>query len=674
MPAPKDAQRQAEQLAKTLEEHNYRYYVLADPSVSDAQYDALLRELQKLEKQYPELIMSSSPTQRVGAKPAKGFASVAHAVPMLSLDNAFDSDEFSAFDVRVQQRLKEKQAISYACEPKLDGVAISLLYEKGELMRAATRGDGKAGENVTLNVRTISSIPLRLRGKSYPPLLEVRGEIYMPLKGFAKMNQALAQRKEKTFANPRNAASGSLRQLDPQITAKRPLAFFAYAVGQVKGGALADTHAKILQQLKHWGFPVPPQNKVVQGVAACEKYYQASMREREKLSFEIDGVVFKVNNLELQKRLGFVSRAPRWAIAYKFPAQEKFTEVKAIEFQVGRTGAITPVARLKPVFVGGVTVSNATLHNMGELWRKDVRVGDTVVVRRAGDVIPEVVRPVLEKRPAKTQKVRLPKRCPACGAEIIKPEDEAAARCMGGLYCPAQLREAIKHFVARKAMDIDGLGEKVVELLLEKKLIKDVADIYILQKEDLADLPRMGEKSADNLLQAIDKSKKTTLAKFLYALGIREVGQATALSLANHFQDLTALVKADESMLCEVTDVGPVVAENIVGFFRQQHNLELIEKIQKNGVYWPKPTKVSVKNAPLQGQTFVITGTLQHFSREELKTKLQALGAKASSSISAKTNYIIVGENPGSKYTKAKSLGVKKIDEKQLLLLLQKYS
>nr|MCH9770571.1 NAD-dependent DNA ligase LigA [Gammaproteobacteria bacterium] len=512
---------QLKKLRQEINEHNYRYYVLAEPSVPDSEYDRLFHQLKALETQHPELITSTSPTQRVGAKPLENFKQVTHQLPMLSLDNAFNEDELMAFNKRILQRLNIDTEIEFDCEPKLDGVAISLLYKKGELVQAATRGDGKIGEDVTQNVRTIKGIPLALRGKKIPRLLEVRGEIYIPKVGFEALNKAAIKNAQKTFANPRNAAAGSLRQLDSNITASRPLAFFAYAVGVVEEGELAKTQAEILKQLRIWGLPVAPEISTVKGIKACLDYFKRILKIRDSLAYEIDGVVFKVNLLSLQAQLGFVSRAPRWAIAHKFPAQEKITTVKAIEVQVGRTGAITPVARLEPVFVGGVTVSNATLHNFTELYRKDIRVGDSVIVRRAGDVIPEVVSYIPEKRPKNTRKIKLPTHCPVCDAEVEKPEEEVVLRCTGGLYCQAQLKESIKHFASRKAMDIDGLGDKLVELLVEKEIINDVTDLFNLNHLVLANLPRMGAKSADNLLASIEKSKATTLPRFIYSLGIR---------------------------------------------------------------------------------------------------------------------------------------------------------
>lgn len=668
--ATKKISEQVESLRKTINEHNYHYYVLDNPIIPDAEYDRLYRELVALEQQYPELITPSSPTQRVGGQPSMTFKQVTHVVPMLSLDNVFSLEELTAFDERVHNRLRYSGPIEYVCEPKLDGVAISLLYENGVLVQGATRGDGTTGEEVTQNVRTITAIPLMLRGKDFPAQLEVRGEIYMPKAGFEKLNKKARDAGEKIFVNPRNAASGSLRQLDSRITASRALAFYGYALGVVQGWELPKTHAQVLVQLAEWGLPVCHEIVTAQGLQACMKFYENILKKRGSLPYEIDGVVYKVNSLELQQNLGFVSRAPRWAIAHKFPAQEKLTVVRAIEFQVGRTGAITPVARLEPVFVGGVTVSNATLHNFDELARKDIRVGDTIIVRRAGDVIPEVVNYLPDKRPAKTRSVQIPKHCPICHADVIKPEGEAVARCMGGLYCHAQLRESIKHFASRRAMDIEGLGDKLVDLLVDEKLINDVTGIYDLSLEPLAALPRMGEKSAQNLLDAIEKSKTSTLPRFLYALGIRDVGEATAKTLASHFGELESLMQADDPTLQAISDIGPIVAANIRAFFHQRHNQELIHKLQKQGIHWPKIVKPSRQSQALSGKTFVLTGALESMTRDEAKQRLEALGAKVSGSVSGKTSYVVAGEVPGSKLDKARELGVTIIDEQELIKLL----
>jgi len=658
-------------LRTTLNEHNYRYYALDQPTIPDAEYDRLLRELQNLEAEYPTLITADSPTQRVGTAPVKAFAQVAHQVPMLSLDNAFTDEEVLNFDRRIKERLTTTE-VAYCCEPKLDGVAVSLIYSEGKLIQASTRGDGYTGEEITANIRTIRSIPLQLRGSDYPEYCEVRGEVYMPKKGFAKLNELAQQKNEKQFVNPRNAAAGSLRQLDSQITAQRPLAFYCYGVGKIENGNLPTRHSAILQKLNSWGLPVSSEIKVVANIQECLEFYRIIGAKRNSLAYEIDGVVYKVDRLDLQQQLGFVSRAPRWAVAHKFAAQEELTQVLAVEFQVGRTGILTPVARLQPVFVGGVTVSNATLHNMDEIQRKDIRVGDTVIIRRAGDVIPEIVSSVLERRPAHTKIIKLPSRCPVCDSEVVRFEGEAAARCTGGLFCAAQRKEAIRHFASRRALDINGLGDKVVDLLVEQGLIQNVADLYQLTPEQLVKLERLGEKSATNLCAAIANSKATTLPRFLYALGIREVGEATAQNLAMHFKNLPALMTADEELLQTVPDVGPVVAEHIVAFFRQPHNLEVINKLQHAGVHWPEIVVQANATQPLAGKIFVLTGSLASMTRDEAKQQLQQLGAKVSGSVSAKTSYVVAGEEAGSKLTEAQRLGVTVLDENDFLALLKK--
>jgi len=657
-------------LRDQLNHHSYQYYVLDDPEIPDVQYDRLYRELQSLEAQYPDLITNDSPTQRVGDKPLDGFTQVKHEVPMLSLDNVFNEEELSEFNKRLQQRLDNDDEISFAAEPKLDGLAVSLLYEKGLLVRAGTRGDGSTGENITQNIRTIHSIPLKLLGENIPDILEVRGEVFMPKAGFEKLNQTARDNDEKQFANPRNAAAGSLRQLDPKVTAKRPLAMYCYAVGRVDGGAQLSTHSEMLDQLKQWGLPLCNERQTVNGVQGCLDYFKQMSELRDSLSYEIDGIVYKVNSIKLQKELGFVARAPRWAIAHKFPAQEEITRVNAIEFQVGRTGAITPVARLDPVFVGGVTVSNATLHNMDEVNRKDVRVGDQVIIRRAGDVIPEVVRVVPGSRRLKARKIQLPDVCPVCGSEIEQEEGEAIARCSGGLFCGAQRKESIKHFASRKAMDVDGLGDKLVEQLVDEGCIDHMDDLYTLTVDKISGLERMGEKSATNLIDALQESKHTSLNRFIYALGIREVGEATALTLANHFTTLDAIKAADEESLQKVEDVGPVVAAHIVRFFKQPHNLEVIEKLLNSGIHWDVIEAVVAEEQTLEGKTFVITGTLTEMTRDDAKKALQARGAKVTGSVSKKTNYVVVGDNAGSKATKAEQLGVEMLDETALIKLL----
>ncbi|WP_298610733.1 NAD-dependent DNA ligase LigA [uncultured Thiothrix sp.] len=660
---------QIEALRTQIRHHNHLYYVLDDPQIPDAEYDRLFRELQALETAHPECITSDSPTQRVGGEALSEFGSVRHELPMLSLANVFSEEELANFDRRIHERLKDEGELEYVAEPKLDGLAISLLYENGVFIRAATRGDGETGEDVTANVRTIQSIPLRLLGDDYPTRLEVRGEIYMPKAGFNKLNQRLAAENLKTFANPRNAAAGSLRQLDPRLTAQRPLEMFCYAMGIAEGGQLPEKHYTILQQFKAWGLRVCPDIKIVQGAQGCMSYFNEIGARRARLPYDIDGVVYKVNALKTQQELGFVSRAPRWAIAHKFPAQEEITELEAVEFQVGRTGALTPVARLKPVFVGGVTVSNATLHNMDEIERKDVRIGDFVIVRRAGDVIPEVARVLLDKRPPSAQVIIMPAQCPVCGSEVKRSEAGAVARCTGGLYCPAQVKEAIKHFASRRAMNIDGLGDKLVEQFFEQGLIRHVDDLYRLTKEQLVALERMGEKSADNVLAALNASKNTSLERFIYALGIRDVGESTAKALARHFGSLEALQAASEETLKLVPDVGPISAASITQFFKETHNANTINHLRELGVHWTNYEAKPAEALPLAGKTYVITGTLSR-PREDIKADLENLGAKVSNSVSKKTTALIAGAEAGSKLEKAESLGVLVLDETGLASLL----
>jgi DNA ligase (NAD+) len=658
--------KRAEQLRQELTEHNYKYYVEDKPSISDAAYDKLFRELQQLEAEYPSLKTSDSPTQRVGAPPLKVFAQVTHSIPMLSLDNAFSEEEVAHFDRRVRERLNIDTPIEYVCEPKLDGLAVSLRYEKGIFVKGATRGDGYTGEDITENLRTIPTVPLRLRGKNFPAVVEVRGEVYMPKAGFLSLNAKAEKNGEKVFANPRNAAAGSLRQLDSRITASRPLALYCYSVGVYEGKSMPTLHSEVLANLKEWGFSVNPEITVSLGLEKCLAFYKRIGDKRVKLPYEIDGVVYKVNSLNEQERLGFVSRAPRWALAHKFPAEQVTTIIESVEFQVGRTGALTPVARLKPVAVSGVIVSNATLHNMDEVTRKDIHIGDTVIVQRAGDVIPEVVAVVAQHRNKNIKKIILPKHCPICDSLVEQIEGEAIARCSGGLFCPAQRKEALKHFAARRAMDIEGLGDKLIDQLVDNKLVANAADLYHLNLDQLANLERMAEKSAQNLLEALAKSKKTTLARFLYALGIREVGEATAKNLANHFGDLFPLYEADEELLQSITDIGPVVAKHIATFFKESHNRNIIDKLIKAGIHWDK-VKVSKKDLPFLGKTFVLTGTLASLSRDQAKEKLEALGAKVAGSVSAKTSYVVAGSDAGSKLTKAQELGVAILSEKELL-------
>lgn len=669
MAVPENIRKQVEQLRKEISNHDYRYYILSEPIIPDSVYDQILHELVQLEKKYPELIVPTSPTQRVGGKPLKMFKVVFHKVPMLSLDNVFDNYGLQAFEKRIRQRLNSKESIEYTCEPKMDGVAISLLYKKGELIRAATRGDGVSGEDITQNARTISTIPLKLSGYDFPPLFEVRGEVLMPRKAFEKFNHEAERRGEKVFTNPRNAASGSLRQLDPRITAKRPLIFYAY-LGVVNDNSnLPQKHSDILKLFKKWGIPVISETTVVEDIEGCFRHYEYLLKIRDTIPFDIDGMVVKVNAISHQEKLGFVSRAPRWAVAYKFPSQEKITLVNEIKFSVGRTGAITPVALLKPVSLGGVTVRKATLHNFAELYRKDIRVGDTVIVRRAGDVIPEVVAPVLAKRSKNVKMIKIPVSCPVCKSQVVKLSNGTVARCMGGLYCKAQLRETIKHFVSRRAMHISGLGEKLVTLFINEKLIRDVSGIYEIDKTALLELPRIGKKSAEKLLTAIERSKKTSFPRFLYALGIPEVGEATARILAAHFHKLESLMKASEKELLAIKDIGPVAVDNIRVFFQQEHNIQLINKLIGFGIQWPSLIKNKFKTS-IYGKIFVLSGSLKTFSRDVAKEKIESLGGKISSSVSKNTDYLVIGKNPGSKYQKAKKLNIRIINEKFFLELL----
>ncbi|MBL1379148.1 NAD-dependent DNA ligase LigA [Zobellella iuensis] len=674
-----DAKARILALREQLDSYNYQYYVEDAPSVPDAEYDRLMRELVALEQAHPELLDPDSPSQKVGGAPVSAFPEVRHALPMLSLDNVFSDEELAAFEKRVMDRLGRAEPLDFCCEPKLDGLAVSLVYEQGRLVQAATRGDGSTGEGITENVRTIRAVPLKLKGEGWPVRLEVRGEVYMPRAGFENMNQAARAEGGKIFANPRNAAAGSLRQLDSRITARRPLAFYCYGVGLVEGEPLAGRHFDSLQRLKQWGLPVCPEIKRVQGKAGCQAFHDDILARRESLPYEIDGVVYKVDELALQQRLGFVARAPRWACAHKFPAQEELTRLLKVEFQVGRTGAITPVAKLEPVPVAGVMVSNATLHNADEIARLGVMEGDTVIVRRAGDVIPQVVAVVLERRPADAQAIEFPDHCPVCDAEIERIEGEAVARCTGGLFCAAQRKEAIRHFASRKALDIEGLGTKLVEQLVDQEKVKTPADLFHLDHATLAGLERMGEKSATNLLAALDKARHTTLSRFLYALGIREVGEATASNLAQHFRALESVMQAEVETLLAVPDVGEVVAKHIYYFFRQPHNQEVVQALVAPreqggcGLNWPAIEAVPVAAQPLAGQTFVLTGTLGQLSRNDAKAALQALGAKVAGSVSAKTSWVVAGEAAGSKLVKAQELGVPVMDEAALLVLLAEH-
>ena len=671
-------------LREQLEYHNYRYYVLDDPQVPDSEYDRLFSELQQLEQQHPELLTVDSPTQRVGGAPLPEFQSFSHRTPMLSLNNAFSDEDIEAFDRRVRE-VVAGDAVEYEVGPKFDGLAISLVYVDGVLSQAATRGDGYSGEEVTANIRTIRSIPLRLEGPRVPAFIEVRGEVLMLRADFERLNQDQDAKGEKRFANPRNAAAGSLRQLDSRITASRRLAFFAYNIGTAEGGPQLRSQSELMDWLGEMRLPLCQQRSVVKGVRGLLDYYADIGRQRPNLPFDIDGVVYKVNSLAAQQELGFVSRAPRFAIAHKYPAEEALTTVEAIDVQVGRTGALTPVARLKPVFVGGVTVTNATLHNQDEIQRKDVRVGDTVIVRRAGDVIPEVVGIVPERRPYRPvpgkdlfdnaqepefAPFEMPKTCPVCGSHVVKEEGEAISRCTGGLFCSAQRKQALWHFASRKAMDIDGLGEKLVEQLVDEGIVRTPADMYKLGLAKLTALERMAEKSAGNLLAAIEASKNTTLPRFIYALGIRNVGEATAKDLARHFGDIDALIQANIEQLLAVPDIGPIVAQSIVDFFAESHNVEVIEQLRAAGVNWPVIEKLSSSDAKLAGKTFVLTGTLPTLSREEAKAKLEAAGAKVAGSVSKKTDYVVAGTDAGSKLVKAQELGIAVLDEAQMLELL----
>jgi DNA ligase (NAD+) len=671
MAGARDAAGRAKALRAALEEANYRYYVLDAPTIDDAEYDRLFRELQELEARHPELAASDSPTTRVGAPPLEAFGAVRHRVPMLSLGNAFSDEEVEAFDRRVRDGLGA-DPVEYACEPKFDGLAVSLAYEAGQLVRGATRGDGYEGEDVTLNLRTIRSIPLRLHADRAPRLLEVRGEVILYRRDFERLNARQRELGEKEFVNPRNAAAGSLRQLDSRITARRPLRFFAYGVGDVEGFRLPATQAGLLDSLDGLGLPVCGERRSARGVAGLLAYYRELEAKRAKLPYEIDGVVYKVNRLADQERLGFVARAPRFALAHKFAAEEATTELLAIEVQVGRTGAITPVARLQPVFVGGVTVTNATLHNQDELHRKDVRVGDSVVVRRAGDVIPEVVRAVPGSRKPHAPLFRMPAKCPVCGSAIVRLPDETVARCSGGLFCPAQRKQALLHFASRRAMDIEGLGEKLVDQLVDAGLVGTAADLYALDAARLAALERMGDKSAQNVLEALERSKRTTLARFVYALGIRNVGEATARDLARYFGALDPLMAADEAALQEVPDVGPVVAMSIRRFFAERHNRDVIAALRRHGVRWEegKP-RAATPAGPLAGKTLVLTGTLPGLAREEAAALIAAHGGKVTGSVSTKTDYVVAGADPGSKLAKAQALGIAVLDEDGLKRLLK---
>ena len=665
------AEQQVQQFSELLEEYNYQYYVLDAPSVPDAEYDRIFKLLKQLETEHPELLSANSPTQKVGGAALSKFEQVTHQLPMLSLDNVFDSASLDDF----MQRVIDKSSLAetaFCIEPKLDGLAASIIYENGLLVQAATRGDGLTGENVTENVKTIANLPLKLRGDNIPAVLEVRGEVFMLKEGFNKLNAGLVAAGEKPFVNPRNAAAGSLRQLDSKVAANRPLAFYCYAVG-VFDGDLADSQYQRIEQLKSWGLPVSSEVKRVVGEAACHEFYDSISEKRSSLAYEIDGVVYKVDDISLQEEMGFVSRAPRWATAYKFPAEEAVTTVENVEFQVGRTGAITPVAKLKPVFVGGVTVSNATLHNKDEIERLGILIGDVVVVRRAGDVIPQVARVVVEQRDAnKTSEIVFPETCPVCDSKVERIEGEAVTRCTGGLYCEAQRKQAIKHFASRKALDIDGLGDKLVDLLVDHNMIKDPSQLFSLTTQQLSSLPRMGETSAKKLVNSLQVSKKTTLARFLYSLGIREVGETTAANLAKHYKTLPAIQEASIESLKSVSDVGEIVAKHLYYFFRQDHNLEVVNQLCDAGIHWPVIEEVDDSELVLLGKTFVITGSFDAMSRNDIKAALQALGAKVSGSVSKNTNTLVAGSAAGSKLAKATELGIEILDESGVLALLGK--
>ena len=661
-------QQQIDKLRQDLRRYEYEYHVLDNPTIPDAEYDRLFHQLKALEAAHPELITADSPTQRVGAKPLSGFAQIRHEIPMLSLDNAFSDEEFYAFVKRIEDRLiRLPDPLTFCCEPKLDGLAVSILYVNGVLTQAATRGDGTTGEDITANIRTIRNIPLQLLMDNPPARLEVRGEVFMPHEGFERLNQQALEKGEKTFANPRNAAAGSLRQLDPKITSKRPLVLNAYGIGIAEGVDLPNTHYDRLQWLKSIGIPVNPEIRLCNGTDEVLDFYRDIQNKRSSLGYDIDGTVLKISDIALQEKLGFISKAPRWAIAYKFPAQEELTRLNDVEFQVGRTGAITPVAKLEPVFVAGVTVSNATLHNGDEIERLDIAIGDTVVIRRAGDVIPQIIGVLHDRRPADARPIIFPKTCPVCDSAIVRIEGEAVARCTGGLFCAAQRKEALKHFVSRKAMDIDGVGGKLIEQLVDRELIHTPADLFKLDLTTLTRLERMGAKSAENALASLEKAKNTTLARFIFALGIRDVGEATALNLANHFKTLEALQNADLEALQQVPDVGEVVANRILAFWHEPHNVAVVNDLIAQGVHWDDVEVKEVGENLFKGKTVVLTGTLTQMGRNEAKALLQDMGAKVSGSVSAKTDFVIAGDAAGSKLTKAQELGVTVLTEEEFL-------
>ena len=665
-------QQQIDTLRHDLRRYEYEYHVLDNPTIPDAEYDRLFHQLKALEAAHPELITADSPTQRVGAKPLSGFAQIRHEIPMLSLDNAFSDEEFYAFVKRIEDRLiRLPEPLTFCCEPKLDGLAVSILYVNGVLTQAATRGDGTTGEDITANIRTIRNIPLQLLMDNPPARLEVRGEVFMPHAGFERLNQLALEKGEKTFANPRNAAAGSLRQLDPKITSKRPLVLNAYSIGIAEGVDLPNTHYDRLQWLKSIGIPVNPEIRLCNGTDEVLDFYRDIQNKRSSLGYDIDGTVLKINDIALQEKLGFISKAPRWAIAYKFPAQEELTRLNDVEFQVGRTGAITPVAKLEPVFVAGVTVSNATLHNGDEIERLDIAIGDTVVIRRAGDVIPQIIGVLHDRRPADARPIVFPETCPVCDSTIVRIEGEAVARCTGGLFCAAQRKEALKHFVSRKAMDIDGVGGKLIEQWVDRESVHTPADLFKLDLTTLTRLERMGTKSAENALASLEKAKNTTLARFIFALGIREVGEATALNLANHFKTLEALQNADLEALQQVPDVGEVAANRILAFWHEPHNVAVVNDLIAQGVRWETVETKEVAENRFKGKTVVLTGTLTQMGRNEAKALLQDMGAKVSGSVSAKTDFVIAGDAAGSKLIKAQELGVTILTEEEFLAEIQ---
>jgi DNA ligase (NAD+) len=666
-----EARQRIAQLRAEIERYDHAYYVLDAPLVPDAEYDRLFRELQALEAQHPELLTPDSPTQRVGGRVLEGFTAVKHAVPMLSIRTETDTEASGAFsfDTRVKNALGRADEIEYACELKFDGLAINLRYERGQLVQAATRGDGESGEDVTQNIRTIHCIPLHLQHCD-AEVLEVRGEVYMSRRDFNRYNEKQREKGLPTLVNPRNGAAGSIRQLDPKLAAQRPLSFFAYGLGEVHGWPLPQTHSAILDALQSFGLPVCDERAVMKGAQALADFHQRIAAKREALPFDIDGVVYKVNSLALQRELGFVSREPRWAVAHKYPAEEQVTVLRDIEVQVGRTGKLTPVAKLEPVFVGGTTVSNATLHNEDEIRRKDVHIGDTVIVRRAGDVIPEVVGVVKERRPADARAFVMPTRCPVCGSHVVREEGEADWRCSGGLFCAAQRKQAILHFASRRMMDIEGLGDKLVDQLVDEQLIRSLPDLYRLDAATLSGLERMAEKSAQNIVAALEQSKHTTLNRFLFALGIRHVGESTAKDLARHFGKLEAIMSASVEQLLQVPDVGPVVAQSIHDFFAETHNREVVQQLRELGVHWEEHEGAAGKVLPLTGKTFVLTGTLPTMSRDEAKAQLEALGAKVAGSVSKKTTVVVAGSEAGSKLDKARELNVPVWDEAALQVLL----